>query len=92
METEAGADNLHYIKDMVDRACELFRGNKMEEFDAQINEVRNEVSRVIVLHDERWKGLRRRICPLCATVIPTCFCCAWSVRRNRKILHPRQFR
>ena len=23
-ETEAGADNLHYIKDMVDRACELF--------------------------------------------------------------------
>ena len=24
-ETEAGANNLHYIKDMVDRACKLFR-------------------------------------------------------------------
>ena len=27
-ETEA-ADNLHYIKDMVDRACELYRDNKL---------------------------------------------------------------
>ena len=27
-ETEAGADNPHYIKDMVDRACKLFRENK----------------------------------------------------------------
>ena len=36
-ETEAGADNLHYIKDMVDRACELFRANKLEEFEAQTN-------------------------------------------------------
>ena len=32
LETEAGADNLHYIKDMVDRACKLFRENKLEEF------------------------------------------------------------
>ena len=73
-ETEAGADNLHYIKDMVDRACELFKGNKMEEFNAQINEVRDEVSKVIVLNDETWEGLKCRICPSCATVIPTCFC------------------
>ena len=51
-ETEAGADNLHYIKDMVDRACELYRNNKMEEFDAQVNEVRDEVSKVVILNDE----------------------------------------
>ena len=73
-ETEAGADNLHYIKDMVDRACELFRENKMEEFDAQTNEVRDEISKVIILNDETWEGLRCRICPSCATAIPTCFC------------------
>ena len=29
-ETETGADNLHYTVDMVDRACELYRNNKME--------------------------------------------------------------
>ena len=73
-ETEAGADNLHYIKDMVDRACELYRDNKMEEFDAQTNEVRDEVSKVVILNDETWEGLRCRICPSCATAIPTCFC------------------
>ena len=73
-ETEAGADNLHYIKDMVDRACELYRNNKMEEFDAQVNEVRDEISKVVILNDEAWEGLRCRICPSCATAIPTCFC------------------
>ena len=73
-ETEAGADNLHYIKYMVDRACELYRNNKMEEFDAQVNEVRDEVSKVVILNDETWEGLRCRICPSCATAIPTCFC------------------
>ena len=46
----------------------------MEEFDAQINEVRDEVSKVVILNDETWEGLRCRICPSCATVIPTCFC------------------
>ena len=73
-ETEAGADNLHYIKDMVDRACELFRENKLEEFDAQTNEIRDEISKVVILNDETWEGLRCRICPSCATTIPTCFC------------------
>ena len=73
-ETEAGADNLRYIKDMVDRACELFRENKLEEFDAQTNEVRDEISKAVVLNDETWEGLRCRICPSCATAIPTCFC------------------
>ena len=73
-ETEAGADNLHYIKDMVDRACKLFRENKLEEFDAQTNEVRDEISKVVILNDETWEGLRCRICPSCATAIPTCFC------------------
>ena len=73
-ETEAGADNLHYIKDMVDRACELYQNNKMEEFSAQVNEVRDEISKVIILNDETWEGLRCRICPSCATAIPTCFC------------------
>ena len=73
-ETEAGADNLHYIKDMVDRACKLFRENKLEEFDAQTNEIRDEISKVVILNDETWEGLRCRICPPCATAIPTCFC------------------
>ena len=44
-ETEAGADNLRYIKDMVDRACKLFRENKLEEFDAQTNEIRDEITK-----------------------------------------------
>ena len=73
-ETETGADNLHYIIDMVDRACELYRNNKMEEFNAQVNEVRDEISKVVILNDETWEGLRCRICPSCATAIPTCFC------------------
>ncbi|CAJ1381250.1 unnamed protein product [Effrenium voratum] len=73
-ETETGADNLHYIRDMVDRACELYRNNKMEEFNAQVNEVRDEISKVVILNDETWEGLRCRICPSCATAIPTCFC------------------
>ena len=73
-ETEAGADNLHYIKDMVDRACKLFRENKLEEFDAQTNEIRDEISKVIIMNDETWEGLRCRICPSCATAIPKCFC------------------
>ena len=73
-ETEAGADNLHYIKDMVDRACELFRANKLEEFEAQTNEVRDEISKVVILKDETWEGLRCRICPSCAMAILTCFC------------------
>ena len=73
-ETETGADNLHYIVDMVDRACEPYRNNKMEEFNAQVNEVRDEISKVVILNDETWEGLRCRICPSCATAIPTCFC------------------
>ena len=73
-ETETGADNLHYIIDMVDRACELYRNNKMEEFNAKVNEVRDEISKVVILNDETWEGLRCRICPSCATAIPTCFC------------------
>ena len=73
-ETEAGADNLHYIKDMVDRACKLSRENKLEEFDAQTNEIRDEISKVVILNDETWEGLRCRRCPSCATAIPTCFC------------------
>ena len=81
-ETEAGADNLHYIKDMVDRACKLFRENKLEEFDAQTNEIRDEISKVVILNDETWEGLRCRICPSCATAIPTASVCAWNVGRN----------
>ena len=73
-ETETGADNLHYIIDMVDRACELYPNNEMEEFNAQVNEVRDEISKVVILNDETWEGLRCRICPSCATAIPTCFC------------------
>ena len=73
-ETEAGADNLHCVQDMVDRACELFRENKLEEFDALTNEIRDEISKTIILNDETWEGLRCRICPSCATAIPTCFC------------------
>ena len=72
-ETETGADNLHIV-DMVDRACELYRNDKMEEFNAQVNEVRDEVSKVVILNDETWEGLRCRICPSCATALPTCFC------------------
>ena len=74
-ETEAGADNLHYIKDMVDRACKLFRENKLEEFDAQTNEIRDEISKVVILNDVTWEGLRCRICPSASV-------CAWSVGRN----------
>ena len=54
-ETETGADNLHYIIDMVDRACELYRNNKMEEFNAQVNKVRDEISKVVILNDETWE-------------------------------------
>ena len=73
-ETEAGADNLHYVQGMVDRACELFRENKLEEFETLTNEIRDEISKTIILNDETWEGLRCRICPSCATAIPTCFC------------------
>ena len=73
-ETEAGADKLHYVQGMVDRACELFRENKLEEFDTLTNEIRDEISKTIILNDETWEGLRCRICPSCATAIPTCFC------------------
>ena len=62
-ETKTGADNLHYIIDMVDRACELYRNNKLEEFNAQVNEVRDEIRKVVILNDETWEGLRCRICP-----------------------------
>ena len=53
---------------------ELYRNNEMEEFNAQVNEVRDEISKVVILNDETWEGLRCRICPSCATAIPTCFC------------------
>ena len=69
-ETEAGADNLHYV----DRACGLLRENRVEEFDTLTNEIRDEISKTIILNDETWEGLRCRICPSCATAIPTCFC------------------
>ena len=46
----------------------------MEEFNAQVNEVRDEISKVVIMNDETWEGLRCRICPSCATAIPTCFC------------------
>ena len=75
-ETEAGADNLHYIKDMVDRACALFRDGQHQELEilTNDNEIRDEISKTIILHDENWEGLRCRICPSCAATIPTCFC------------------
>ena len=72
--TKAGADNLHYVKDMVDRACELFRGGQHQELEALTNEIRDEISKTIMLNDETWEGLRCRICPSCAAAIPTCFC------------------
>ena len=59
---------------MVDRACKLFRENKLEEFDAQTNEVRDEINKVVIMNDETWEGLRCWICPSCATAIPKCFC------------------
>ena len=37
-ETEAGADNLHYIKDIVDRACALFRDGQHQEVEILTNE------------------------------------------------------
>ena len=55
-------------------ACELFRENNLEEFDALTNEIRDEISKTIILNDETWEGLRCRICPSCATAIHTCFC------------------
>ena len=73
-ETEAGADNLHDVKDMVDRACALFRGGQRHELETLTNEIRDEISKTIILNDENWEGLRCRICPSCAAAIPTCFC------------------
>ena len=73
-EAEAGADNLHYVQDMVDRACKLFRENELEEFDALTTLVRDEISKTIILNNETWEGLRCRICRSCATAIPTYFC------------------
>ena len=73
-ETEAGADNLHYVQEMVNRACTLFRGGQHEEMEALTNEIRDEISKTIILNDETGEGLRCRICPSCATAIPTCFC------------------
>ena len=73
-ETEAGADNLHYIREMVDRACKLFRGGAREELETLTNDIRDEISKIIILNDETWEGLRCRICPSCAFAIPTYFC------------------
>ena len=61
-ETEAGADNLHYGREMVDRACKLFRDGKHEELGALTNEIRDEISKTIILNDATWEGLRCRIC------------------------------
>ena len=73
-ETEAGADNLRYIREMVDRACKLFRGGAREELETLTNDIRDEISKTIILNDETWEGLRCRICPSCTTAIPTYFC------------------
>ena len=81
-ETETGADNLHYIIDMVDRACELYRNNEMEEFNAQVNEVRDEVCKVVILNDETWEGLRCRICHDVRPQSPPASAYAWSARHN----------
>ena len=35
-ETEAGADNLHYVKDMVDRACALSQGGQHQELKSEM--------------------------------------------------------
>ena len=78
-ETET-ADNLHYIVDMVDRACELYRNNKMEEFNAQVNKVRGEISKVVILDDETWEGLGCRICPSVRPRSAPAY--AWSARHN----------
>ena len=51
-ETEAGADNLHYVREMVDRACKLFRGGEREGLEALTNEIRDEISKTIILNDE----------------------------------------
>ena len=68
-ETEAGADNLHYVQGIVDHACELFRENKLEQFETLTNEIRDEISKTIILNDETWEGLRCRICPSCASLL-----------------------
>ena len=59
---------------MVDRACALFRGGQRQELEALTSEIRDEISKTIILNDENWEGLRCRICPSCAAAIPTCFC------------------
>ena len=45
-----------------------------QELETLTNEIRDEISKTIILNDETWEGLRCRICPSCATAIPTCFC------------------
>ena len=59
---------------MVDRACALFRGGQHQELEILAKEIRDEISKTIILNDETWEGLRCRICPSCAATIPTCFC------------------
>ena len=59
---------------MVDRACALFRDGQRHELETLTNEIRDEISKTIILNDENWEGLRCRICPSCAATIPTCFC------------------
>ena len=81
-ETEAGADNLHYVKDMVDRACALFRGGQHHELETLTNEIRDEISKTIILNDENWEGLRCRICPSCVGMIPKASVYAWNAKRN----------
>ena len=44
-ETEAGAGNLHYVKDMVDRACALFRDGQHQELEILTKEIRDEISK-----------------------------------------------
>ena len=48
-ETEAGADNLRDVKDIVDRACALFRGGQHHELETLTNEIRDEISKTIIL-------------------------------------------
>ena len=58
----------------VDRACRLFRGGAREELETLTNDIRDEISKTIILNDETWEGPRCRICPACAAALPTCFC------------------
>ena len=50
------------------------RGRRRFDMVDRANEIRDEISKTIILNDENWEGLRCRICPSCAATIPTCFC------------------